>query len=74
MKISDIIDMTDKQLVLDTLGGLPETASWEQIREEFSILEAIKEGERAADQGHVVAHEEVEKMVESWATKYSGPN
>jgi predicted transcriptional regulator len=66
--------MTVKQLVLDTLSGLPESASWEQIREEFRILEAIREGEQAADRGEVVSHEEVEKLVESWATKSSGQN
>lgn len=63
-----------KQLVLDTISGLPEITSWEQIREEFRILEAIREGERAADRGDVVSHEEVEILVESWATKSSGQN
>jgi len=67
-----LIDMTDKQLIMETLGGLPETASWEQIQEEFSILAAIKEGERAADAGELVPHEEAVKLVESWATKYAG--
>ncbi|NDV63377.1 hypothetical protein G0Q06_13005 [Puniceicoccales bacterium CK1056] len=64
--------MTDKQLIMETLGGLPESASWEQIQEEFSILAAIKEGERAADAGELVPHEEAVKLVESWSTKYAG--
>lgn len=64
--------MTDKQLVMETLGGLPESATWEQIQEEFNILAAIKEGERAADAGELVPHEEAVKLVESWATKYTG--
>jgi len=64
--------MTDKQLIMETLGGLPESASWEQIQEEFNILAAIKEGERAADAGELVPHEEAVKLVESWATKYAG--
>ena len=67
-----LIDMTDKQLIMETPGGLPESASWEQIQEEFSILAAIKEGERAADAGELVPHEEAVKLVESWATKYAG--
>jgi predicted transcriptional regulator len=67
-----LIDMTDKQLIMETLGGLPESASWEQIQEEFNILAAIKEGERAADAGELVPHEEAVKLVESWATKYAG--
>ena len=65
-------DMTDKQLIMETLGGLPESASWEQIQEEFCILAAIKKGERAADAGELVPHEEAVKLVESWATKYAG--
>jgi predicted transcriptional regulator len=67
-----LIGMTDKQLIMETLGGLPESASWEQIQEEFSILAAIKEGLRAADAGELVPHEEAVKLVESWATKYAG--
>lgn len=67
-----LIKMTDKQLVMETLGGLPESATWEQIQEEFRVLAAIKEGERAADAGELVPHEEAVKLVESWATKYTG--
>ena len=66
--------MTDKQLIMETLGGLPDSASWEQIQEEFNILAAIKEGQKAADAGELVPHEEAVKLVESWATKYSGQN
>lgn len=69
-----LIDMTDKQLIMETLGGLPDSASWEQIQEEFNILAAIKEGQKAADAGELVPHEEAVKLVESWATKYSGQN
>jgi predicted transcriptional regulator len=67
-----LVKMTDKQLIMETLRGLPESASWEQIQQEFSILAAIKEGERAADAGELVPHEEAVKLVESWSTKYAG--
>jgi predicted transcriptional regulator len=67
--MTNIMIMTDKQLVIDTLSGLPESASWEQIREEFEIVAALKEGIKAADEGRVVAHADVANMVESWATK-----
>lgn len=72
--IGMVIYMTEKQLVMDAIGGLPESASWEKIQEEFRILSAIKEGERAADTGDLLPHDEVVKRVASWHTKFTGQN
>ncbi len=46
-----MIVMTDKQRVLETISGLPEQASSQQIAEEVEILAAIRRGEEAADAG-----------------------
>lgn len=40
--------MTDKQRVLETISGLPEQASLQQIAEEAEILAAIRRGQDAA--------------------------
>jgi predicted transcriptional regulator len=49
--------MTDKQKVLETISGLPEQASLQQIAEE------------AADAGRTTPHEEVKKLLFSWTAK-----
>ena len=61
--------MTDKQLVIDTVSRLPDATPIETIKEEIEILASIKRGEEAADAGRVKSHEEVKKMIASWASK-----
>ena len=61
--------MTDKQMILETISGLPEHASVQQIAEEIEILAAIRRGEEAADAGRTTPHEEVKAMLASWISK-----
>jgi predicted transcriptional regulator len=61
--------MSNKELVIEAVRELPEEASLEQIAEEIAILAAIRRGEKAADEGRVVSHEDVRKRVASWITK-----
>jgi predicted transcriptional regulator len=61
--------MTDKQRVIETVSGLPEQASLQQITEEIEILAAIRRGEEAADAGRTTPHEEVKKLLSSWIAK-----
>jgi predicted transcriptional regulator len=61
--------MTDKQRVLETISGLPEQASLQQIAEEVEILAAIRRGEEAADAGHTTPHDEVKKLLSSWTAR-----
>jgi predicted transcriptional regulator len=61
--------MTDKQRVLETISGLPEQVSIQQIAEEVEILAAIRRGEEAADAGKTTPHEEVKKLLSSWIAK-----
>jgi predicted transcriptional regulator len=61
--------VTDKQRVLETVSGLPEQASIQQIAEEVEILAAIRRGEEAADAGKITPHEEVKKLLSSWIAK-----
>ena len=63
--------MTDKQAVIDALGRLPEGASLEEITEELRIMAAIRRGRKDVADGHTKTHKEVEKLVESWATKWT---
>ncbi len=61
--------MTDKERILETISGLPEHASLQQIAEEVEILASIRRGEEAADAGSPRPHEEVKKLLSSWTAK-----
>jgi len=63
--------MTDKQAVFDALERLPEGASLEEITEELHIMAAIRRGRADIAAGRYKSHEEVERMVESWATAWT---
>ena len=63
--------MTDKQAVVDALQRLPENASLEEITEELRIMAAVRRGRRDVAAGRTKTHEEVQSLVESWATAWS---
>ena len=62
MKLKEVKGVNDKQLALSTLETLPNDVSLHDIREEFEILESIKEGQQAAREGRTKTQEEVEQM------------
>lgn len=64
-----LIDMSDKEIVIETLSRLPESVSLSEIQEELRILAAIRKAQAEADAGNVVPHSEAVKMVEGWASK-----
>jgi predicted transcriptional regulator len=60
--------MSDKELAMQTLRRMPETASLHEISEAFAILAALRRATAAADAGHVVPHEEVKRRSAAWTT------
>jgi predicted transcriptional regulator len=50
---------TAKQVVLDLLESLPDDCSLEDITYELYVRQAIAQGEREADTGRLVPHDEV---------------
>lgn len=63
--------MTDKEAVIDALSRLPEAASLEQITEELHLMASIRRGRADIAGGRSKSHEEVEQLVESWATTWT---
>lgn len=65
--------MTDKQIAVEALGRLSETASLQEIAEELQVVAAIRQGQDDAVAGLMHSHEEVEQIfstwTEQWATK-----
>jgi len=63
--------MTDKQAVVDALQRLPENASLEEITEELRIMAAVRRGRADVAAGRTKTQEEVQGLVESWATAWT---
>lgn len=65
----EALTLTEKQLALETLRRMRESATLEQISEEMAILAAIRRGETDADAGRVLSHEEVARRSAAWTSK-----
>ena len=63
--------MTDKQAVVDALSRLPENASLEESTEELCIMAAVRRGRADVAAGRTKTHEEVQALMESWATAWT---
>lgn len=61
--------MSDKEMVIEAVRQLSEHVSIEEIVEEIAILAAIQKGERDANAGRVVSHDDVKKRLESWISR-----
>ena len=66
---TETLILTEKQLALETLRQMPESATLEQISEEMAILAAIRRGEADADTGRVLSHEEVVRRSAAWTSR-----
>ena len=63
--------MTDKQALVDALSRLPENASLEEITEELRIMAAVRRGRADVAAGRTKTHQEVQALMESWATAWT---
>lgn len=58
--------MSTKELAMETIRGLPEDASWDQIEERIHFLAAIEAAREEVKTGKVVPHAEVSDLFASW--------
>jgi len=61
--------MSNKELVLEAVNELADDASLDEFAQRIQILDAIRRGERAADNGQFVTQEELKARVATWTTK-----
>jgi hypothetical protein len=62
--------MSDRELVLDAVHDMPETATLRDIMDELLLLDEVKRRLSKSDQNQGgVSHEEVLKMLDSWIIK-----
>ncbi|MBA2705875.1 MAG: hypothetical protein H0U60_18720 [Blastocatellia bacterium] len=60
--------MTEKEIVLETIRGLPDNCSLEEIAERIEFMAAVQKGLDQLDRGEGIPHEEVKKQLASWLT------
>ena len=58
-----------KQVVIQVLKSLPDDCSLEDVQYELYVRQKVAEGERAADRGETVPHDEVMREAREWLRK-----
>ena len=66
---TEVPERTEKQIALEALCRMPETASLREISEEMAVLAAIRRGEADSDAGRVMTREEVRRRSAAWTSK-----
>jgi predicted transcriptional regulator len=57
---------TTKEIVTGVLKSLPDDCTLEDVQYELYVRQKIAEGEKAADEGKLVSHEEVIREAREW--------
>jgi predicted transcriptional regulator len=60
--------MTQKELVLDAIGKLPDEASLDDIAARIEFLAAVQKGLDQLDRGEGIPHAEVKRQLATWLT------
>ena len=60
--------MTDKEIALETIRGLPDNCSLEEIAERIEFMAAVQKGLDQLDSGEGIPHDEVNRQLASWLT------
>ncbi len=60
---------TDKQIAVDALNRMSETATLAEISERFAILAGLRRGQADVDEGRVLTQEEAKRRSAAWTGK-----
>lgn len=55
-----------KQEALETIGNLPEDTDMDEIIYRLYVLNKIRKGQQAVEQGQSVTSEELKREIDSW--------
>jgi predicted transcriptional regulator len=61
--------MTCKQLAIETIQKLPDSATWFDIEERIQLLAAIDKGLEDVKHGRVIPHEDVKESLKQWLSE-----
>ena len=57
---------TAKQEALHTIGQLPEDTDMDEIMYRLYVLDKIRKGQEAVEQGKTITNEELKREIDSW--------
>jgi predicted transcriptional regulator len=60
--------MSNREIVIDLVGKLPEDTPLEEIARQIELLAGIRTAREQARRGEGVPAEDVRKLVDSWAS------
>ena len=55
-----------KQEALETIGKLPDDADMDEIMYRLYVLDKIRKGQEAVEQGRTLTSEELKREIDSW--------
>ncbi len=55
-----------KQEALETIGKLPDDTDMDEIMYRLYVLDKIRKGQEAADQGKTITSEELKREIDTW--------
>jgi len=55
-----------KQEALETISKLPDDADMDEIMYRLYVLDKIRKGQAAADQGRTVSSEDLKREIDTW--------
>jgi hypothetical protein len=61
--------MSPKEAALSAIHRLPDDVDYQDIADEIACLMALREGEKAADEGKVRSSESVKGLLAAWTAK-----
>ena len=61
--------LTDKQMTIEALDHLPETVSFQEIKDELAVISGLKMGLEASEACEFKTSAELKEIVNSWTTK-----
>lgn len=61
--------MTSKDLAIQTIQELPDSATWEDIEERVRFLAAIDKGLSDVRAGRVIPHAQVKESLKEWLSR-----
>ena len=55
-----------KKEAMDTLATLPDNADIDEIMYRLYVLDKIRKGQEAVEQGRTISHEDLRREIEQW--------
>ena len=61
--------MTTKKIAIQTIEGLPDDATWEQIQERIDFVAGVRRGLQELDEGEGIPHDRIRQEFAEWLSR-----